>query len=80
MRRIIIPHDAMLAATAPIGSQHYDGTHVLLPVQVDWPELQLTDAQKMANIVALANGRRTPFPDPSIFHVQIPRVPFSIRG
>lgn len=79
MRRIVIPHEAMLKATAPITGCAYEGTHVLLPVRVDWPELRLTEEQILANAAALAFGKEQPYPNNQIFFVQIPRVPFGIR-
>ena len=44
-----------------------------MAIVVDWPELQLTEAQILANAVAWANGEATPFPDPSILAVRVVR-------
>lgn len=45
----------------------------LLPVKVDWPELQLTEAQVWANVVAVVAGQPTPYPDLSIITIEIER-------
>lgn len=64
MREIAIP--SINWASTP-------GARVRVPVKVGWPELQLNEAQVVANAVALAAGDPTPFPDPSIFIVVIER-------
>lgn len=46
-----------------------------VPVKVDWPELQLTEDQILANAVAFANDEPYPFPDHSMFVIVIPRPP-----
>lgn len=38
-------------------------------VEVDWPELRLTEDQMLANAVAAANGEARPFPYNRIFTV-----------
>lgn len=48
------------------------GRCLVVPVAVNWPELRLTEAQLLANAVALANGEREPYPDPSIFSIKLP--------
>jgi hypothetical protein len=50
------------------------GTCVEFAVAVDWPELQLTEEQIVANAIACANGQRDPYPDLSIFTVRVPYV------
>jgi hypothetical protein len=47
------------------------GARTLYPVKVDWPELQLTENQIVANAFARANGEDVPFPDQSIFTVSV---------
>jgi hypothetical protein len=44
-------------------------------VRVDWPELRLTEEQVFANAAAHAFNQPEPFPDPSIFliELEIPR-------
>lgn len=71
MRTIQIP----LRAIARAVNGPFHGSRLLVPVQVDWPELQLTEEQILANAAALASGVPTPFPDPSIFTVEIPYYP-----
>lgn len=51
------------------------GRSLIVPVCVDWPELRLTEEQMLANAVAIANGQPPPFPDPSIFDIELPYVP-----
>ena len=70
MRRITIPSEWIHRAIDPTTP----GSHILGPVRVDWPELQLTEEQIVANAVALAYGQRSPYPDLAIFGVEIPRV------
>jgi len=43
---------------------------------VDWPELQLTEEQTLAlaNAIAAANGQPAPYPDWSLFAVELERV------
>ncbi len=49
------------------------GIRVSIPVIVDWPELQLTEAQIAANALAKAWDKPEPFPNHAIFDVQIER-------
>lgn len=66
MRTIRIPGDVI----SRMLTQPIQGRAMLFPVQVDWPELRLTEAQMMANAVWASEPHRTtprPFPDPSIF-------------
>lgn len=68
MRSIAIPIEVLArAAHGPVA-----GTCLEFAVAVDWPELQLTEAQMIANAIALANGQRDPYPDLSIFSVTVP--------
>ena len=70
MRRITIPVEWIKAAV----SDKTLGSHVVGAVAVDWPELRLTEAQIIANAIALASGQPTPYPDPSIITIEIPRI------
>lgn len=47
------------------------GISLCIPVIVNWPELQLTEHQRICNSFALVNGQSDPFPDNSIFTVLI---------
>lgn len=67
MRRIRLP-DGILDAALKDGPL---GRSLVVPVRVDWPELQLTEAQIVANAVARANGQPAPHPEP-IITVEIP--------
>ncbi len=49
------------------------GTSVLYPVTVDWPELQLTEEQQLANAAAWVTGRPLPYPDLSIISIRLER-------
>lgn len=49
------------------------GARAVVPVKVDWPELRLTLDQITANAVADLNGEPRPFPDHSIFYIEIDR-------
>jgi hypothetical protein len=49
------------------------GARAAIPVMVDWPELRLTEEQVLANAWALAYGERTPYPDHSMFVIEIER-------
>ncbi len=49
------------------------GLALLYPVVVDWPELQLTEGQIVANSLALASGQPAPYPDLSIITVRLER-------
>lgn len=44
------------------------------PVNVGWPELQLTEDQIMTNAVARASGCEPPYPDHSIFSLVFPAI------
>lgn len=50
-----------------------DGFCAIIPVKVDWPELQLTDDAILVNAVAAVNGDEPPYPDLSIIKVVIER-------
>lgn len=52
----------------------FSGVRLVFPVQVDWPELQLTESQMLTNVAALANGQEPPFPDRSVFMVVVDRA------
>ena len=70
MRIIRIPEKLIAAAMAgPI-----QGTCVQLPVAVDWSELQLTEGQIWANAIAKAWGKEQPYPDHSIFLLEMPYI------
>jgi hypothetical protein len=49
------------------------GKSLVLPVRVDWPELRLTEDKLLANAVCRVDGREEPFPDNSVFCVEIER-------
>lgn len=49
------------------------GIFALVPVKVDWPELQLAEGQMIANAVAVATCRPAPFPDRSFITLRIER-------
>lgn len=53
-----------------------EGTCVVVPVKVGWPELQLTEEQKLANAIARANDAEPPYPDLSMIEVRIERPEF----
>ncbi len=70
MRTIHIPEKAIRRLLdGPI-----TGTVLSVPVAVNWPELQLTEEQIMANAWAAAWGKPFPYPDRSIFAVDLPFV------
>ena len=73
MRTIRIPPDVIRRMlTEPI-----QGRAMLFAVQVDWPELRLTEEQVLANAAWAMEPHRTsprPFPDPSVFDIEIPYV------
>ena len=58
------------------------GRAVVFPVHVDWPELQLTEGQILANAAWLACGGHgdKPFPDPALFSIEIPYIAEMMRG
>ena len=47
------------------------GRSLVIPVIVDWPELQLTEAQIQVNAMAEALGKLPPYPDHSFFQLEI---------
>jgi hypothetical protein len=70
MRKITIPAEWLQRAidnTTP-------GSHVLGAVAVNWPELRLTEDQIVTNAVARVNGQPEPYPDNSIFAVELPKI------
>jgi hypothetical protein len=71
MRTITIP----LAVLRRAVDGPFLGTHIEFSVCVDWPELQLTEDQIVANAVAWAAGQEPPYPDHSIFMVSVPYDP-----
>lgn len=57
---------------------HPVGRAWVVPVLVDWPELRLTDDQILANVLAVMDGERPPYPEPFIhveIEVEVPDVP-----
>ena len=70
-RTVVIPQTAIFkAAYGPV-----EGRALLVPVQVGWPELQLTERQRFENALWRSLPHRdTPIPhhDHSIFDVQLP--------
>lgn len=68
MRTITVP--AAVLARATHGP--YDGRALVFTVHVDWPELQLTEAQVLENAFARAAGLDTPHLDRSIFAIEVP--------
>jgi hypothetical protein len=65
-RTIVIPIEPIHRWLAnPIGRR------VVVPVKVDWPELQLTVDQVVQNAIAIAYGQPRPHEDKSIFDVEI---------
>jgi hypothetical protein len=65
---IRVPQECVdLAAHGPVS-----GVGVQVLVQVDWPELQLTDDQILANALATVACEPQPYPDPSLFMVELP--------
>jgi hypothetical protein len=48
------------------------GACIEFAVEVDWPELRLTEDQIITNACARAAGQPEPYPDHSIFSVRIP--------
>jgi hypothetical protein len=68
MRTITIPQAVIdRAAHGPI-----TGVCLEFAVAVNWPELQLTEEQMIANVLARLDGYETPYPDQSIFSVTVP--------
>lgn len=70
MRIVKVSVKAITAA--PLGPA--GGRTLHIPVTVDWPELQLTDAQRLANAAARVAGVATPYPDQSLFTLEVPYV------
>lgn len=68
MRKIVIPADVMQQV---IDCDH--GRRTCLPVKLNWPELQLTDDQVLANAVATANRQPEPYPDQSYIELVFER-------
>ena len=70
-RTVTIPQTAIFkAAYGPV-----EGRALLVPVQVDWPELRLTEQQRFENAIWRSLPHRTtpiPHHDHSIFDVQLP--------
>ena len=48
------------------------GRMLEIPVEVNWPELQLSERQILANALARSAGQIAPYPDPSIFSIRVP--------
>jgi hypothetical protein len=71
MRHIRIPRAVIERAISPT----LFCKHVVMPVKVDWPELQLTDEQQLTNSAARVNGQEPPFPDQSVFDIELERTP-----
>lgn len=70
MRIIRVPAQAIRqAAYGPIS-----GSVIQAAVCVNWPELQLTETQIIANVMARLDGHPQPFPDHSIFAIELPYV------
>lgn len=49
------------------------GWGVVIPVQVDWPEVQLTEQQAFENMMARACGAMPPHEDHSFINVVLTR-------
>lgn len=71
MREIEIPLSVIKAAMSP----DVTGIYAIATVKVDWPELQLTEEQQIANRLAFMAGEQEPYPDHSVFKIRIPRIP-----
>jgi hypothetical protein len=67
VRTISIPQHVIDAATSLP-----KGACIEFAVEVDWPELRLTEDQIITNACARAAGQPEPYPDHSIFSVRIP--------
>ena len=74
MRTIKLPASAIshILTTPPQGRGNW-----IIPVEVNWPELRLTESQMLANAAWSASGGHgpRPFPNLCIFDVEIPMVP-----
>lgn len=68
-RRIVIPreHTALILERDDLAGQS-----IVVPVLVNWPELQLSEDQILANALAAIEGRPAPF-EGSIIEVEIER-------
>ena len=71
MRRIRVP----LAVLERAVNGPFVGDVLEFAVAVDWPELRLTEEQVIANALALASGQPSPYPDQSVFAVEVPYAP-----
>lgn len=68
MRTIKVPVSLVeRAAYGPV-----EGYCLEFAVQVDWPELQLTEEQMLANTIAQLDGHVAPYPNHSVFSVRVP--------
>lgn len=74
MRTIDVPYAMIRAAVQLTSDAPTGGNCVVFPVKVDWPELQLTEDQMLANAAARACGQPPPHEDRSIFTVRLPLV------
>jgi len=76
VRKIVIP-EAMLrrAVEGPVM-----GRALTLTVAVDWPELQWTEEEMVANAVAAAWGEPMPFPPRFLISVEVPYVQIDNRS
>ncbi len=77
MRAVKIPADVLRR----MHTEPMHGRAMLVPVQVNWPELRLTESQRLANAIWSSGDRRTerPFPDHSIFDIEIPYIPEMLK-
>ena len=50
---------------------HPEGRCLVVPVKVDWPQLQLDNDQIAANSVARSEGAEEPYPDDSLIFVEL---------
>ena len=71
MREIKIPEKGIRAA---VGQYGVAGQYISVPVAVDWPELQLTEEQIIANGLARAAGQPAIYPNNAVFAVMLPYV------
>ena len=83
-RVIRIPADALarVAICRCRDLEKIQGRAMLFPVQVDWPELRLTEEQILANALWATLPHRTtprPFPDRSIFDIELPYVDLRVK-
>ena len=68
MRRVIRLPERFIrqAAFGP-----YEGRCLRVPFIVDWPELRLTDDQIFANSMAMLDGQPLPYPNHSMFDIEL---------